>query len=338
MSNNRFNYLVEKIRDAKFSDHPFRHIYIEDFFSESDFKDIISSTEINLNKAHSDEDLFNKLFEHSYEIVPFAGCTNDKEAYIKWHAGKKTSLDFNTACSGIGVALRLENPKTEILIKIKEFLAGDLFNQTISEKLGHNLKDKIIDNGIQKYLDGYEISPHPDIRKKAVTFMININPHENAEQLDHHAHLLKFKPERDYIRIFWQGNNNVDRCLFPWDWATINKTQNKNNTLVLFAPKDDTLHAVRANYDHLNAQRTQLYGNIWHESNMCGEGLTWEELDFMPIFERKEQPDSNIVQAAKKLIPKSLKKVILNTMYPHNDLAFKNKKNVNTNRLKNFKK
>ena len=27
------------------------------------------------------------------------------------------------------------------------------------------------DIGIQKFLDGYEISPHPDIRSKAITFM-----------------------------------------------------------------------------------------------------------------------------------------------------------------------
>jgi len=335
MSDSRFNYLAEKISDAKFTDHPFKHIYIENFLSESDFKEIISAEEINLKKANSDEDLFNKLFEQSYEIVPFAGCTVDKEQYLRWHAGNKSSVDFNTACGGFGMALRLNNPKTEILTKIKEFLAGDLFNQTISKKLGHNMEDKIVDNGIQKYLDGYEISPHPDIRKKAVTFMININPHENAEELEHHAGLLEFIPEREYIKTFWQGNNNVDRCLMPWDWFTVHKTQNKNNSLVLFAPSNDTLHAVKASYDHLNAQRTQLYGNIWHKNNQASEKSSWKELDILEILKKKHKTNKS-VEALKKLVPSGLKKLIVNAV-SRNDLKFENDPHVNISRLKNWR-
>jgi len=277
----RFNYLCEKILSSDFETTPFKHIYIENFLSDTDFNEIISSPEINIDPVASDEELFERLFENEYEIVPFAGCTVDKKGYLQWRSGKQKQSGYNSACNSLGMALRLERPKSHILRQIKEFLASDSFNKVIAEKFGHDLENKIIDNGIQKYLDGYEISPHPDIRKKAVTFMININPHHNAEKLDHHAHLLKFTPDRDYIRVFWEGNGNIDRCLIPWDWSAIEKTQNKNNSLVIFSPSNDTLHAVVANYDHLLAQRTQLYGNIWFEDDQADCKLGWEELDIL---------------------------------------------------------
>ena len=48
------------------------------------------------------------------------------------------------------------------------------------EKFGIEYQNCNIDGGIQKYLDGYELSPHPDIRLKAATFMVNINPDQKA--------------------------------------------------------------------------------------------------------------------------------------------------------------
>ena len=34
-----------------------------------------------------------------------------------------------------------------------------------------------------------------------------------------------------------------------------------------FSPNHDTMHAVKADYDHLNSQRTQLYGNLWYRTS-----------------------------------------------------------------------
>ena len=56
-----------------------------------------------------------------------------------------------------------------------------------------DLEQCSIDTGIQKYLDGYEISPHPDLRKKVLTFMININTSEQAFKESYHTHYLEFK-------------------------------------------------------------------------------------------------------------------------------------------------
>ena len=49
--------------------------------------------------------------------------------------------------------------------------------------------------------------------------------------------------------------------------------------MVLFAPGDDTLHAVKSAYNHLLTQRTQLYGNLWWNESLVGGKLNWRDLD-----------------------------------------------------------
>ena len=71
---------------------------------------------------------------------------------------------------------------------VQEFISGVAFNETIANKFNIKLEECKFDGGIQKYLDGYEISPHPDIRSKAATFMININPNKESERMNHHTH------------------------------------------------------------------------------------------------------------------------------------------------------
>jgi hypothetical protein len=74
-----------------------------------------------------------------------------------------------------GVVVRLNTPDSEILRELKTFIASDSFNKALAQKFDVKLESCSKDAGIQKYLDGYEISPHPDVRKKALTFMVNIN-------------------------------------------------------------------------------------------------------------------------------------------------------------------
>lgn len=260
-----FDYLLEKIETAPFEAEPFRHIYITDFLKDDDFQAIISAPEINLPTASSDEDLFQILAENGYKIIEFPGCITDKQDYIDWHRTGKTKRYHSSACEGFGVTLRLYDPKTTILQQLIDFLSSDVFNRKLAKKFGLDFENCNVDNGIQKYLDGYEISPHPDIRRKAATFMVNINPHKGSEELDHHTHYLKLKPEHARVREFWDENLETERCWVPWDWCEEIKTQPKNNSIVLFAPANDTMHAVRANYEHLGGQRTQLYGNLWYK-------------------------------------------------------------------------
>lgn len=301
-----FDYLIKKIENADFEISPFQHIYIEDFFSQEHFEKIISCEEIASPNACNDEQLLDGLYEKGFKAIPFPGCVTDRDKYIKWHTHGKKS-EHHTACEGFGMALRLYNMQSEILIKLNDFLTSDRFNKVIAKKFNVDFQKCMTDGGIQKYLDGYEISPHPDIRKKAATFMVNINPSTMSESLDHHTHYLKFNPEKEYVRAFWEGNPDLDRAWVPWSWATTVKQQTKNNSIVLFSPANDTMHGVKANYNHLITQRTQLYGNLWYKESIMKGKLEWESLDLSIKTPEVKNNKINIHGRLSQMLPSSLK-------------------------------
>lgn len=61
-----FNYITEKIKNAEFEMSPFRHIEIEDFFTENHFNEIVKSNEISIPVAESDEQLCNSLLAEGW--------------------------------------------------------------------------------------------------------------------------------------------------------------------------------------------------------------------------------------------------------------------------------
>lgn len=65
----------------------------------------------------------------------------------------------------------------------------------------------------------------------------------------------------------WETDFTRDRGWVSWDWCETVLQQRANNSLVVFSPASDTLHAVRARYDHLWTQRTQCYGNLWYKAS-----------------------------------------------------------------------
>lgn len=274
-----FSYIIEKINISPLSTLPFKHLYIDDLFSTEHFEAIISSPEIHAPVASTDEQLITNLLQEGFKPIPFPGCVTDSRKYLAWRRGKK-NVKHHSACEGFGMALRLYEPKTEILNQINNFLLSREFNQAIASKFGLDLEACTVDTGIQKYLDGYEISPHPDIRKKAATFMVNINPNAHSESSDHHTHYLRFKDERKYVQSFWEGNPDINRCWVPWDWTETVFQQTKNNSIVIFAPNNDTIHGVKADYNHLLTQRTQLYGNLWFKEAKTIGVVNWEQLDY----------------------------------------------------------
>ena len=273
-----FRYLSKKIFEADFIKEPFKHVYIENFFSEEHFDEILNSQEICAPDASNDKELIDGLIQKGFKPIEFPGCTTDLGKYIDWHEnGKK--LSHHSACGGFGVALRLYKFSSDLFNELNAFLNSNKFNKVIAEKFLIKFNECTIDNGIQKYLDGYEISPHPDIRKKAATFMVNINPNSKSEKMDHHTHYLKLKKKYAYIKEFWSGNPSIDRAWLPWDWAETVKQQTKNNSIVLFSPSNNTFHGVKASYNHLKTQRTQLYGNLWFKKNPTTKQMEWEQLD-----------------------------------------------------------
>ena len=274
-----FHYIIQKINDAQISEDPFPHIYIENFFDDNDFQEIINSSGINTSKFKNDKEMFERLFSLGYKIIDFPGCITSEAEYINWHQNKDISHRSNSSCESFGLTLRLMNPESSILKELKTFIESVDFNNTLAKKFDISTNNVNADNGIQKYLDGYEISPHPDVRKKALTYMININPNEGSENLIQHTHYLKLKDKYKYVTSFWEGNPQVERCWIPWDWCDSVFTQVKNNSLVMFSPSCSTIHAVKADYNHLLGQRTQLYGNLWYKEVSTLKKAEWESLD-----------------------------------------------------------
>ena len=309
--NTRFDYLISKINKADFSHDPFKHIEIQDFLSVEDFDELVSCQEINLREQISDEILFKELFDIGYKMVPFPGAITDHKFYIN-RRKKNESIPSHSACESAGVVLRLFKPSSQILSDLKLFIESKEFNYCLAEKFDLNLDNCTVDTGIQKYLDEYEISPHPDLRKKALTYMVNINPSENSINQNHHTHYLKFKPERVYVREYWRGNPLSERCWVPWDWCKTLKQQKKNNSIVIFAPSFDTLHAVKANYNHLKYQRTQIYGNLWHNKEKgvfvdSQKRLDWWDFDFIQEPNKKISLSERISNKLNNIFNKNLK-------------------------------
>ena len=205
-------------------------------------------------------------------------------------------------------------PRSDLLKELDKFLNSTQFNRAVAEKLNVDFDLCDVDCGIQKYFDGYEISPHPDTRRKASTYMININPHEDSANIDYHTHYLKFKDKWSHIGEFWKTTPQADRDWVPWDWCDTAKTQFENNSIVLFSPSDDTLHAVRANYDHLETQRTQLYGNLWFESSGCSYTPSWEQMqaDEFDDLTPKDGFGRGLLKSTRKILGSVKRKVFPN--------------------------
>jgi hypothetical protein len=275
----KFDYILDKIDTAPFDNDPFKHVYIENLFSSDHFAEITSLPEINVDPVETDEALFAALYKLNYKEIEFPGTTTNIKEYLNWH--KKPFSDKpvdQRLCDGYGVTLRLQKAtQGSILQELAQFFKSDDFWQTAARKFNVNLDDVKTDVGLQKYLDGYEISPHPDIRLKALTFMINMNPAPNSETIDYHTHYLKFKPERQYIQSHWNENRYEDRFWVPWSWCNTIKQQTKNNSVVLFSPANDTMHAVKASYNHLVTQRTQYYGNLWYKNSNVKTKPSWRD-------------------------------------------------------------
>ena len=67
-----FNYLIEKILNAPVIEHPFPHIYIENFFDDHDFQEITSTESIRTEPFNNDQEMFDSLFEMGYKTKQFS--------------------------------------------------------------------------------------------------------------------------------------------------------------------------------------------------------------------------------------------------------------------------
>lgn len=272
-----FNYILDKIENAEFETNPFKFLYIENFLSDEHFDLITQNSQISFPEFQTIEELINHLSSNSYSPVPFPGCTTDVKEYINWYKTGKGSTPSHAQnlIEGFGIAYRMQKYQNETIEQLMQFLNSDEFVNTLKTKF--DKKGNVnIETAIQKYLTGYEISPHPDIRKKCLTYMLNINPDSKAHEYGLSTHFMKFKPEWKNVSEFWKENNDVDRCWVPWDWCDTVFEQKANNSITIFAPDNDTIHAVKLDYDVLKTQRTQIYGNLWHAKTNKLTKLNWQ--------------------------------------------------------------
>ena len=275
----QFDYLIDKIDRVDFSTYPFKHLYLENFLSKEHFDIIQSCDEINIPIQKNVRELVETLIKYDYHPVEFPGCVTDIESYIRYCEGDNVRPPEHTRelTEGFGMSMRLAKYSSHIVKELIDFLNSKFFLDTIKNKF--NRKGEIrVETAIQKYLSGYEIAPHPDIRKKCLTYMLNINTSDHSEKLNIHTHYMKFKSNKEYIKTYWKENSNVDRCWVPWEWAETSSIQNKNNSIVFFAPDNDTLHGVKLDYDHLLFQRTQIYGNLWYTKHSKLTPAIWKNL------------------------------------------------------------
>ena len=270
-----FDYILTKIRDAEFINEPFLHLEIKKFLSNEHLRMILQDKQIHFNETSNDEELYKTLTNNSYSIQKFPGCVNNWEDYVN-----RTNYITADPVEGIGITFRLtkyQNNKNEELIK---FMNSDKFHQVLKDKFDIIEETRII-TAIQKNLDDYEISPHPDVRQKALTYLLNINKNDYVQNYDIHTHLLTFKSDYKWVEDYWENNTKYNRCWVPWDWCNTEKKCRSNNTLLIFKPtsKPATMHAVKLKYNHNKFQRTQIYGNLMYENAPWTSSMTYKEMN-----------------------------------------------------------
>lgn len=273
-----FNYIIDKIKDAEFSTEPFKHLYVENLLSDEHLNLFTKNSQVCFEHFTSTEQLIDHLLSNSYEIQKFPGCTESISEYLKHLKSGSWPVDTQRL-EAFGLAFRLKKINDIKLKELVDFLNSPTFQQALIDKF-EIVRPNVIETAIQKYLTGYEISPHPDVRGKCLTYLINTNTTDLAEQdTTIHTHLLKFKKEKTFVKDFWKNNYEYNTDWVPWDWCDSQKIISKNNTLVMFRPSYDTLHAIKLKYDHCKFQRTQLYGNLWYTDVVKIKKLKWYEIE-----------------------------------------------------------
>lgn len=278
-----FNYLIDRIASTPLRAAPFSHLYIADLFAPEHFASLVGSPEIAFGPCRDDGELFQTLGQAGFRAIDFPGCMTDSAAYRQWRArGGTEGIDASAIEGEFGMVFRLADPKTPILAGLLDFLGSPAFLTAIAARFDVDAELCSYDGGVQKYLDGYQISPHPDVRSKALTWMANIVPDTACAERSYHTRYMRLRPEFAYVSTYWKGNSGIDRAHLPWDVAECEWMHRENNSLVAFAPGDDSIHAVQAWYDHLSAQRTQIYGNLWSRNPPGLRQAGWPSLSIQP--------------------------------------------------------
>ena len=261
-----FDYIIEKIKSAKELEYPFNHFYIKNLFSNEHYSLIQNSSQINIPVSKNIVHLINNLHKTNWEIMSFPGCVTDIKTYVQSIKTDNFVIPeekYRETLSSFGLCFKLKNSDDEFIKQLVNFFKSESFINCIIKKLKIRTPTTYYIFDIQKYLSGYEISPHPDNRFKKATLMININNEELNKDCSIHTSMLKPKEQTKKIIEFWKENIEVERDYLKWNECEIVKTHSDTNSLLLFSPNNETIHGVKLKYNDLQHQRTNLYANIW---------------------------------------------------------------------------
>ena len=273
-----FVYIIDKIIGAEFIKEPFPHLEIKNFLSRDHLDTLLSDDQIHFKEQPDDETLIQTLLGKGYDIQNFPGCCTDPRDYLNRLQNNDWPSDIKgTPIESYGITFRLSKYKNDKIAKLIDFLNGTDFKTALETKFGIRHQNSII-TAIQKNLTKYEITPHPDTKRKALTYLLNINKDDSVEGYDVHTHLLKFKKEYEHIYKVWDDTKNLDRCWVPWNLCESKKTIRENNSIVLFSPTSHTLHAVKLDYPHKKFQRTQIYGNLMYDNVVKQPAMDYKTL------------------------------------------------------------
>jgi len=268
MNSSSFSYLSGRIRSAEFQDDPFPHLEICPFFNEEHLKILTEHRQLLLRPFKHHRALINHLLFHGYAVQQFPGCAANVNVYMKQIKTGLWIKGTTTDTSSLGLALRLTKYKSPELKALVQYCNGDEFHEALRDKFNVAVDTETsIVSAIQKYLTGYEISPHPDVRRKCLTYMCNLHTDPRAEALDIHTKLHRFKPEFEHVSEIWEKLPRTERDWMPWNTAEPVKTLRRNNSMVMFRATNHSLHSIKLDYDHLPFQRTQLYGNLLYANS-----------------------------------------------------------------------
>lgn len=212
---------------------------------------LLEDPQIHFKSCSDIHNLLSVLAEKNYTAFSGAGITKDQTKYVRMLEEGKGNL---------GMGFKLETPTSPLVQDLLSYFRSQEFHSCIRNKFSIIRETKMYSD-IRKYLSRYEISPHPDMREKAMTYLLNINS-PKALGFDIHTKVMAFKREYNYKYLEWEKNASVQREWVPWEWCETYKTIKENNSIVLFSPNNRTLHGVKLDYPHLDFQRTQVYGNL----------------------------------------------------------------------------
>jgi hypothetical protein len=73
--------------------------------------------------------------------------------------------------------------------------------------------------------------------------------------------------------------------------------------------KQIEVHGVKTDYNHLETQRTQLYGNICFKESPVTTRLEWEALNLICISQSKSETSGleNLKSTASRMIPRKIR-------------------------------